>query len=374
MLGVGPMSKNCVDAVLDIVNTHSFPIMLIASRRQIEAEQLGRGYVNNWSTEEFARYVTDNDHSGNVILVRDHGGPWQNTFETENKFSYRRAMAVAKKSFETDIVSGFDILHIDPSIDIFKTPTVEELLQRVFELYEHCYSFAVKSKKKISFEIGTEEQNGSVQDIDLLEYVICEISKFCKKNKYPQPVFMVAQTGTKVIEMRNIGALDYPLRIDNELPAEIQVPRIVELCNKYGIYLKEHNADYISDETLSWHPKLGIHSANVAPEFGVTETKMLIKILKDSSMQALLEKFLGIAYESKKWVKWTPEGSKVTDYEKSVIAGHYTFAFPEVVELKKKAQRDLKKSGIDLEMTLKEAVKSSIMRYARCFNLIGRWL
>ena len=39
--------------------------------------------------------------------------------------------------------------------------------------------------------------------------------------------------------------------------------------------------DYLSNQSLSLHPKLGIHAANVAPEFGVVETKGLIEILKE---------------------------------------------------------------------------------------------
>ena len=45
--------------------------------------------------------------------------------------------------------------------------------------------------------------------------------------------------------------------------------------------MKEHNTDYLTDESLRWHPKIGIHAANVAPEFGVSETLSLIKILKN---------------------------------------------------------------------------------------------
>ena len=61
LLGIGPMSKNCVDVVIELANTYNIPLMLIASRRQIESEKLGRGYVNNWSTEEFAEYVKKRD-------------------------------------------------------------------------------------------------------------------------------------------------------------------------------------------------------------------------------------------------------------------------------------------------------------------------
>ena len=48
---------------------------------------------------------------------------------------------------------------------------------------------------------------------------------------------------------------------------------MIEICNRYDIFKKEHNTDYLSDEALQWHPRFGIHAANVAPEFGVAETK-----------------------------------------------------------------------------------------------------
>ena len=57
LLGVGPMSLNCVDSVIEISNNEKIPIMFVASRRQVDSEDLGGGYVNNWSTEEFSKYV-----------------------------------------------------------------------------------------------------------------------------------------------------------------------------------------------------------------------------------------------------------------------------------------------------------------------------
>ena len=39
LLGVGPMSLNCIDAVCEISNGYSIPLMLIASRRQIDSKK-----------------------------------------------------------------------------------------------------------------------------------------------------------------------------------------------------------------------------------------------------------------------------------------------------------------------------------------------
>ena len=43
LLGVGPMSKNCVDATIELANQYRSPIFLIASRRQIDSQQFGGG-------------------------------------------------------------------------------------------------------------------------------------------------------------------------------------------------------------------------------------------------------------------------------------------------------------------------------------------
>ena len=43
LLGVGPMSLNCVDSVIEISNHERIPLMLIASRRQIDSEDFGGG-------------------------------------------------------------------------------------------------------------------------------------------------------------------------------------------------------------------------------------------------------------------------------------------------------------------------------------------
>ena len=42
------MSVNCVDASIEIADKNNIPLMLIASRRQVDAECFGGGYVNNW--------------------------------------------------------------------------------------------------------------------------------------------------------------------------------------------------------------------------------------------------------------------------------------------------------------------------------------
>ncbi len=370
LLGVGPMSVNCVDATIELANEHEVPIMMIASRRQIDSEEFGGGYVNNWTTEEFARYVTDRDKKGRILLARDHGGPWQNTKEKDQQLGLRRAMESAKSSYREDIAAGFQVLHIDPSIDIHGQPDVDEVLERVFDLYDYCWTQSQHMNREVIFEVGTEEQSGSTNSQEELDYTLNEINKFCRKNKFNSPAFVVIQCGTRVMEMRNVGSFDSPVRVANEIPAEIQLPKMIEICNRHGIFMKEHNTDYLSDEALQWHPRLGIHAANVAPEFGVAESKALVAVLEANGLEELATRFLSIAYESNKWDKWMIDGTTATDRDRSLIAGHYVFSTPECKELKAEAAKLLAKKHIDLEAYLKQQVKNSILRYLRSFRLV----
>lgn len=365
LLCVGPMSKNCVDATIELADKHNSPLTLIASRRQIDSEKFGGGYVENWTTDQFANYVRQTDVNKNVILARDHGGPWQNEIEKSQKISLKEAMQSAKDSFQADIDAGFQILHIDPSIDIHTHPDSNQILERIYELYEFCWSYAQKKNQDIIFEIGTEEQSGANGTKEELEYTLECMKKFCKSYKLPFPSFIVIQAGTKVMETKNIGSFDSPIRVENQLPPEIQIPKMIEICNKYEIFMKEHNTDYLSSESLKWQPRLGIHAANVAPEFGVSESKAIIQILEEGGHRDLLEIFIKISFESMKWKKWMLNNTNASDTEKAIIAGHYVFSSESFIEMKKEAVKRIN----NLDFLLKERVKSSIYKYMKAFNL-----
>ena len=117
LLCSGPMSKNCIDASIELSKQFNIPQILIASRRQIDSKIFGGGYVENFTTEKFAQYVK-NQNAPKVFLARDHGGPWQSIVEKDNNLNLLDSMNSSKKSFESDILAGFDYLHLDPSIPI----------------------------------------------------------------------------------------------------------------------------------------------------------------------------------------------------------------------------------------------------------------
>ena len=105
-------------------------------------------------------------------------------------------------------------------------------------------------------------------------------------------------------------------------------------------------------------------------EFGVAETKALIKILEENRLQQKADDFLQLALDSQKWKKWMLPETTATDRDRSIIAGHYIFSTGRFLEIKKEASTALEKMGLNLDATLKEAVKSSIMRYLINFRMV----
>ena len=362
LVGIGPMSLNCINSVIELSKLNSSPIMLIPSRRQIDYDG---GYVENLTTKKFSKMV---NKKKNIITCRDHGGPWQSISEQSSKMVLADAMKSSKKSFENDILSNFKILHLDPSIDIHNKLTIEQIIERIKELYEHCWFFARRNKKKILFEIGTEEQNGLLSSFESYRYALNEISKFCISNKIVKPTFFVVQFGTKVMEDKNIGKFNKIKNASDLKRKNKEFIKINDFLRKNKIFTKIHNVDYLSDKHLHFLKKSKVGAINVAPEFGVIETRSFIKTLKENNLNEILEEFLDLSFKSKKWEKWALNKNKISKFKCSELAGHYVYSSEEFKIIKKKATKYLLRKNIHLNKIMYSAVKNSVSRYLKVFN------
>ncbi len=368
MLCLGPLSTNIIDVVIEYSEIRNCPLVLVASRRQIDSKELGSGYVNNWSTEEFVEYVRSKK-SSNIFLERDHGGPWQGNFESNNSLNVPDSINAAKKSFEADILSGFQIIHIDPTQPIGNETLTDNLVKdRLFELYGHVCEFALTHGKEIAIEVGTEEQSGGHSDPTSFAVFLEEIKLFCNKHNFPMPLFTVLQTGTKVLELKNVGRFEVGSYSEKKILSE-KIISAAELASKYGIYLKEHNSDYLSLENLKARPQLNIRGANVAPELGYIETKTILKLFSDEHLKEEYNKFVDIVVKTKKWEKWTNDGLALHDLQKAYIAGHYCYSQPDIIEIKEILRQKLITKNINLDALLRASILQTIEKYADAFGL-----
>lgn len=340
LLGVGPVSRLVTESAVRVANESGAPIILIPSRRQVDSKDFNGGYV--YDTEEFARTVKNLDPNGRVILARDHGGPFQGTYVGD---SVSVEMTKAKASYWQDIESGFDILHLDPSI---RGEGFDDVYGKIKELYEFCEEKAKELGKELIYEVGTEVHQFGTGNLEDFKRLIIKV-----KQELPKVKFIVGDTGPYVQETMNVSSFSYNAARE-----------MVDLCNENELFLKEHNLDYTDFKTLCLHPHVGIHSANVAPEFGTEETRVFLKELQNAGMFHEYDEFLEICYKSEKWKKWMLHDNAIKDWRQlAIICGHYLMETPRVKEIKSALNYIS-----DYETKAKQHIESIIIKYLVAFG------
>ena len=389
LLGIGPMSPNLIKASLELAKDFDFPIMYIASRNQVDKDELGGGYVNGWDQKRFhediQKVAKELDCEGYYYLCRDHGGPWQRDKERNDHLPEAQAMDIAKESYVADMENGFDLLMIDPTKDPFemgKVIPLETVISRTIELIEFC---EIERKKRnlpeIGYEVGTEETNGGLTTTERYEEFVQKLKVLLEEKDLPMPTFIVGQTGTLTRKTEQVGHFNYRNAYDLSVMAK-----------KYGVGLKEHNGDYLDDKTLLLHLPSGVTAINVAPQYGTEETRAYLSLCevedrlydegvlehKSNLKAVLLEK----AIKTGRWRKWMV-GDQVnltieeilSNHELSLevldIAGHYAFNDEEVKKEISILYENMRKAHIDGNRYVIEHIKRPIKQYIECLNLAG---
>ena len=316
---IGPMSKNIVDSVIEFAKISNTRLGLIPSRRQVE---YSRGYVNDWTTEEFIHYVKSS--TDQVVLQRDHAGRGQGDLNRDDYFS-----------LANDAYHGFDLIHIDPWK---KFTSLDEVVKETADNIRFCNTI----NKECHYEVGTEEaiHRYTHEELDyFLTSLKTELGDLWEKVAYA-----VIQAGTRIIGTENVGVFD-----------QDRCKKMVKVCRKHQLLSKEHNGDYLTPEDIQLRFSTGLDGLNIAPEFGVLESKTILdNIISDK----LYEKFFEVCYNSRRWVKWLPkefQSSSLSPEQKRRIvevSGHYVFAKPEFMQLKHKI------ANVDIE--IKKQINSLI--------------
>ncbi|MCI1925406.1 MAG: class II D-tagatose-bisphosphate aldolase, non-catalytic subunit [[Lactobacillus] timonensis] len=389
LIGIGPMSPNLLEATFELGRDYDFPLMFIASRNQVDKDDLGGGYVNGWNQETFTRDIKavadKTGFKGLYYVCRDHGGPWQRDEERNAHLPVDEAMVKAKESYLSDIENGFDLLMIDPTknpYEMGKVIDMDKNLKWTFELIQYCENERKKrGLPEIGYEVGTEETNGGLTTTDRYETFVQKLKAKLDENGLPMPTFIVGQTGTLTRLGEQVG--HWNLKNTLELTA---------MAKKYGVGLKEHNADYLSDYQLLLHNPANITASNVAPQYGTAETEAYVtlynveqRLHKDglvddpSNLKPVL---IDRAVRTERWRKWM-EGDDVNLKVEDVLAndklkeeilhlgGHYAFNNPDVKKEIAKMTKNLEANYIDVHGFVIESIKRPIRQYIQALNLTG---
>jgi len=284
-LFIGPMSKNTVDAVLEMEPADKKQIAFIPSRRQVEHDG---GYVNNWTTASFANYVR-----GQVWTQRDHAGPGQGNMIDDGLISL------------ASDAQNLNMIHIDPWK---KHQDYQQGLLKTIE----CIRYVHALNSNVLFEVGTEEAIRKFTANDLRR-LLEDLEKSLSSSVFSNIRFAVVQSGVglDLLNRRNTG--------------EFSLDRLIQMCQvakEFGLLSKEHNGDYLTPQDIKIRFSNGLDAINIAPEFGQIETLSYIKQMSDEQ----LDFFYEMCLRSKRWEKWVSLDNIETKTQLITICGHYVFS------------------------------------------------
>jgi D-tagatose-1,6-bisphosphate aldolase subunit GatZ/KbaZ len=385
LLGIGPMSMRLIRGVVELAKERDFPVMLIASRNQVDSDEFGHGYVRGWDQDRFVAdvqsVIDEYGFDGLLYLCRDHGGPWQRDEERRAKLPVEEAMDIGVRSYIHDMESGFDLLHIDPTKDphINGVVPLETVLDRTVEIIDRLEKYRKEhGLPHVGFEAGTEETNGGLTSVGAFGDFVDRLVKALAEKGLNAPEFVVGQTGTLTRLTENVGSY-------NTNNARI----LSRSAGIHGVGLKEHNGDYLRDSILLEHPVVDVTAMNVAPEFGVVETRAYLELAdlesrnvpagKQSDLRRIMTE---AAVKCERWRKWMVGEDASASVEKMLenseksalivdITGHYTYEAPEVMDAVAVMTGNLAALGVDADSYVIRKIKDSVDRYCFCFGMYG---
>ena len=281
------MSKDIVDIIGNYANKSKYPLMLIASRNQVDSNS---GYV--CTTKELMDQVQP--YRGDYLLVcRDHCGPYFS--DLDKGISLELAMTRCKATINTDILNGVDLIHID----------VSRIPDRQLEYGKELIEFAISRKSDIMLEFGSEDNTGV--DINSSIGRLDQQLEFLQQYKN-NVKFFVTQTGS-LTKGHQAGTFDVEAN-----------KAIAKKIHDAGFLFKEHNADYFSEDDIKLRIDAGVDSLNIAPQLGKIQTDTLKKFAPLDKWTA----FADYVYSKGNWARWVSDNGADKDNAVSV-SGHYHF-------------------------------------------------
>lgn len=373
-----PNSISVIKAALRSAKRWNSPIKFATTLNQVDID---RGYTN-LNQKEFCNTIKHEAERINlevpVIIAVDHGGPWLKDLHTREKWSYNDTFEAVKKSFEASVAAGFDLIHVDPTIDITLNKNeiipIELVVERTIELISHTENFRrLNGFPKIAYEVGTEEVHGGLADMDTFkEFLILLKSGLTSKGLGDVwPCFVVGKVGTDL----------HTTTFDPEM-----AKLLTKTVREFGSVIKGHYSDGVTNPEA--YPLSGMGAANVGPEFTITEYRGLMeleklekqyfrqgKIPRCSDIGEMLYKAV---VQSGRWKKWLLPGEPEDEFEQIspdrkdwlISTGcRYIWQNAEVLASRAQLYENFAGNGILAEEIVLSKIEQAMDNYFNAFNL-----
>lgn len=380
LLAVCPNSMSVIKASLRAAKRNNAPIKYAATLNQIDGDGGYTGLTQKQFTKMLEIEASRINYKGQYIVAIDHGGPWLKDIQAKEKWDIDKAMNGVKKSFEDAVLAGYDLLHVDPTVDIHiekdSVIDIRVVASRTVELIVHVEKFRKQNNlPAVSYEVGTEEVEGGLADEKTFDLFL-ELLRDGLKNAGLQkvwPCFIVGKVGTDL----------HTTVFDKEVARKLTAK-----AAKYGSYIKGHYTDAV--ENPYDYPLCGIGAANVGPEFTISEYKALMeleeleriyhtegKVAALSNIQAELKQAV---IDSNRWQKWLKAGEKgkqlhelAPERQEWIIQTccRYIYQNPEIIAARLRLYENLGNLGIDAEEIVLSTIERDMDKYFNAFNLVN---
>ena len=375
-----PNSLTVIQAALRSAKRCNAPIMFATTLNQVDSN---RGYTG-MNQFEFVKTVKMEAEALNlkedsVIIALDHGGPWLKDEHRLKNLTYDETMSLVKKSMIDSLKAGYELLHVDPTIDITlkkgEVIDIKTVVNRTIEIIAHVEKFRRENGlPRIAYEVGTEEVHGGLADMGKFRQFLSLLKQGLSNLGYEDiwPSFVVGKVGTDL----------HTTVFDPEVARTL-----AEEAGKYGSVIKGHYSDNVDNPEQ--YPLAGMGGANVGPEFteneydGLMELVDIEKRLFKAGKVITLSNFKDILWDavisSGRWKKWLLEGEGDEDFyalkeQRKVwlikTGCRYIWTKPEVEVSRAKLYNNLERNGINAEEIVFSKIEKSMDKYFHNFNLI----
>lgn len=380
LLGACPNSISVIKASFRAAKRNNAPIIFVATLNQVDNDGGYTGMTQKDFVKELKQEARRYNYTGEYIVAIDHGGPWLKDKQTIEHWTYEQAMEGVKQSFRSAVDAGYDMIHVDPTVDrtlpkgqIIKIETVAE---RTIELITYIENYR-KSKgiPKISYEVGTEEVHGGLADETVFNKFLLLLKEGLAKNGCGDawPDFIVGKVGTD---------------LSTTYFDPVVAKKLTSTVAKYGSYIKGHYTDDVANPEE--YPICGMGAANVGPEFTVSEYNALEELeglekkLYEEGRVAILSGMMGtlekLIVVSGRWKKWINEDESADDFyaispeRRRWLIGtgaRYVWQNPEAVAARISLYDNLNQNGIDAEEIVLSNIEKDIDKYFHAFNIVN---
>ena len=374
-----PNSLSVIKASLRSAKRANAPIKFAATLNQVD---LDRGYTG-MNQKEFVQTIKEQarliNFIGPVIVAVDHGGPWLKDIQKTEGWSLEKAMDWVKKSFEASVAAGYDLIHVDPTVDATlpkgEIIDIDVVVERTVELITHTEKFRRENGyDRIAYEVGTEEVHGGLADMSVFTRFLDGLKTGLKKEGLEDvwPCFVVGKVGTDL----------HTTLFDPEVAKQLTAA-----AAPFGSVIKGHYSDFVDNPYD--YPKSGMGAANIGPEFteneydGLMELSIIEQSLFKQEMIAKTSNIKEVLWDaviaSNRWQKWLTDEENKEDFyankkerqEWLIKTGcRYIWENPEVLVARSRLYENVNNSGVDAETVLLSAIEKGMDKYFFNFNLI----